>query len=201
MTERGGRMSLEEKTYSVLVVSSADNFYNAMTAMLPKTSFQPIIKAATVSAAQNAVAERNFDFVIINSPVRDDLGTRFAIDCSTSHNALVLFLISNEIHGDVYAKVSEHGVFTLPKPMNKQSMDNALRWLLTAKHRLSGAEKQTTKIEDKMEEIRLVNKAKWLLISNEGLLEPEAHRYLEKEAMNRCISKKQLAEEIIEKYG
>jgi response regulator NasT len=51
-------------------------------------------------------------------------------------------------------------------------------------------------MEDKMEEIRLVNKAKWLLISNEGLLEPEAHRYLEKEAMDRCISKKAVAEEL-----
>ena len=79
-------------------------------------------------------------------------------------------------------------------------MDNALRWLLTAKRKLSGAENKTTKIEDKMEEIRLVNKAKWLLISNEGMLEPEAHRFLEKEAMDRCITKKALAEEVIRKY-
>lgn len=194
-------MSLEERTYSVLVVSSTENFHSAMTAMLPKASFQPIIKAPTVSAAQRAVAERGFDFVIINAPLKDDLGMRFAIDCSTQHNALVLFLIQNEVHAEVYAKVAEHGVFTLPKPMNKQSMDNALRWLLTAKRKLTGAENKTTKMEDKMDEIRLVNKAKWLLISNEGLLEPEAHRYFEKEAMNRCITKKQLAQEIIKKYS
>lgn len=169
--------------------------------MLPEVSFQPVVKVSTVAEAQRAAAERSFDFVIINAPLKDDIGVRFAIDCSTSHNSLVLFLISNEIHGDVYAKVAEHGVFTLPKPMSKQTMDNALRWLLTAKRKLSGAEKKTTKIEDKMEEIRLVNKAKWLLISNEGLLEPEAHRFLEKEAMNRCITKKEVAQEIIDKYS
>ena len=193
-------MSLEEQTYSALIVSSADNFHNAMAAMLPKARFQPIINVTSVATAQRAVAERSFDFVIINAPLKDDLGMRFAIDCSTNHNSLVLFLIQNEIHSDVYAKVAAHGVFTLPKPMNKQTMDNALRWLLTAKHKLTGAEKKTTIIEDKMEEIRLVNKAKWLLISNDGLLEPEAHRFLEKEAMNRCITKKQLAQEIIKKY-
>ena len=66
---------------------------------------------------------------------------------------------------------------------------------------LTGFEKKTNKIEDKMEEIRLVNKAKWLLISNEGLLEPEAHRYLEKEAMDRCTTRKQIAQEVIEKYS
>lgn len=193
-------MSLEHHAYSVLVVSSVENFHNAMTAMLPEASFQPVVNVPTVATAQRAVVERSFDFVIINAPLKDDLGMRFAIDCSTSHNSLVLFLISNEIHGDVYAKVAEHGVFTLPKPMNKQSMDNALRWLMTAKRKITGAEKKTNKIEDKMEEIRLVNKAKWLLISNEGLLEPEAHRYLEKEAMNRCITKKELAQQIIDKY-
>ena len=194
-------MSLEERAYSVLVVSSTENFHNAMTAMLPEVSFQPIVNISTVAAAQRALAERGFDFVIINAPLKDDLGMRFAIDCSTSHNALVLFLISNEIHGEVYAKVAQHGVFTLAKPMNRQSMANALRWLLTVKRKLSGFEKKTTKIEDKMDEIRLVNKAKWLLISNEGLLEPEAHRYLEKEAMDRCVTKKQVAEEIINKYS
>lgn len=194
-------MSLDQHAYSVLVVSAVENFHSAMTSMLPEASFQPIVKVQTVAEAQRAVAERSFDFVIINAPLKDDLGMRFAVDCSTSHNSLVLFLISNEIHGDVYAKVAAHGVFTLPKPMNKQSMDNALRWLMTTKRKLSGVEKKNTKIEDKMEEIRLVNKAKWLLISNEGLLEPEAHRYLEKEAMDRCITKKELCEEIIKKYS
>ncbi|MBQ3903515.1 MAG: ANTAR domain-containing protein [Eubacterium sp.] len=194
-------MSLKEQAYSVLVVSSADNFHSAMAAMLPEVSFQPVVNVVSVAAAQRAVAERSFDFVIINAPLKDDLGMRFAIDCSVSKNSLVLFLISNEIHGDVYAKVAEHGVFTLPKPMNKQSMDNALRWLLTAKRKLTGFERKTNKIEDKMEEIRLVNKAKWLLISNEGLLEPEAHRYLEKEAMDRCTTRKQIAQEVIEKYS
>ncbi len=193
-------MSLEERAYSALIVSSADSFHSAMTAMLPKASFQPVVNVKTVAQAQRAVAERSFDFVFINAPLNDDLGMRFSIDCSTSHKALVLLLVPNEIHGDVYARVAAHGVFTLMKPMNKQTMDNAIRWLLTAKRKLTGAEKKTTKMEDKMEEIRLVNKAKWLLISKEGLLEPEAHRYLEKEAMDRCVTKKAIALEIIKKY-
>lgn len=194
-------MSLQEQSYSVLVVSSDKNFHSAMASMLPKSSFQQAVEVSTVAEGQRAVAERNFDFVIINAPLKDDIGVRFAIDCSTEHNALVLYLIQNEIHGDVYARVAEHGVFTLPKPMSKQSMGNALRWLMTAKRKIKGAEKKTTKIENKMDEIRLVNKAKWLLISNEGLLEPEAHRYLEKEAMNRCVTKKEVAEDIIKKYS
>ncbi len=194
-------MSLKEQVYSVLTVSPSESFHAAMAAMLPSVRFQPVVNVPTVAAAQRAVAERAFDFIIIDAPLKDDLGLRFAIDSSTVNRALVLFLIHGDIHDEVYTKVVQHGVFTLAKPMSRHEMQNALRWLLTAKQKLVGIEQKSTKMEDKMEEIRLVNKAKWLLISNEGLLEPEAHRYLEKEAMNRCITKKQLAEEIIQKYS
>lgn len=52
-----------------------------------------------------------------------------------------------------------------------------------------------------MAEIRLVNKAKWLLISELKMSEPDAHHYIEKQAMNRCISKRFIAEEIIKTYS
>ena len=52
-----------------------------------------------------------------------------------------------------------------------------------------------------MVEIRLVNKAKWLLISELSMSEPDAHHYIEKQAMNRCIAKRTIAEEIIKTYS
>ena len=52
-----------------------------------------------------------------------------------------------------------------------------------------------------MEEIRIVNRAKWLLISEIKMDEPNAHRYIEKQAMDRCVSKRVIAEEIIQTYS
>ena len=52
-----------------------------------------------------------------------------------------------------------------------------------------------------MNEIRLVNRAKWLLISELNMTEANAHRYIEKQAMDRCVSRRQVAEEIIKTYG
>ena len=62
----------------------------------------------------------------------------------------------------------------------------------------SNGQKRTN--EEKMAEIRLVNKAKWILISELSMSEPEAHRYIEKQAMDRCVSKRTIAEEIIKTY-
>ena len=55
--------------------------------------------------------------------------------------------------------------------------------------------------EEKMEEIRIVNRAKWLLINELKMDEPGAHRYIEKQAMDRCVTRREVAEEIIRTYS
>ena len=77
----------------------------------------------------------------------------------------------------------------------------ALNWMSSARERLRKSEKKTLSIEEKMEEIRIVNRAKWLLISELKMDEQGAHRYIEKQAMDRCISKRIVAEEIIKTYS
>ena len=80
-------------------------------------------------------------------------------------------------------------------------MTLALDWMASARERLRKTEKKTLTIEEKMNEIRLVNRAKWLLITEVKMDEPASHRYIEKQAMDRCISKREVAEEIIKTYS
>ena len=61
--------------------------------------------------------------------------------------------------------------------------------------------KKSLSIEEKMAEIRVVNRAKWILITELKMSEPDAHRYIEKQSMDQCISKRQIAEEIIKTYS
>ena len=48
-----------------------------------------------------------------------------------------------------------------------------------------------------VEEIRLMNRAKLILIKMRGMTEAEAHRFIVRSAMDRCVKKRQVAEEII----
>lgn len=80
-------------------------------------------------------------------------------------------------------------------------MMHAFHWLESARERLRQLEKKSISIEEKMAEIRLVNKAKWLLISELHMSEPDAHRYIEKQAMDRCVGRRCISEEIIRTYS
>ena len=62
------------------------------------------------------------------------------------------------------------------------------------------AQRQNVKLEKKLEELKTISRAKLLLIINEDMSEEEAHRYLERNAMDMRISKYQMALDIIQKY-
>ena len=193
-------MSLKERIYSILIVSATDSFTSAFADLLPEARYSPVDTVTSISVAKRVLAEKTYDFVIINTPLPDDAGTRFAIDTCTTKQSAVLLLVKNDIHAGIHDRVAEYGVFTLPKPISKVTMTHALNWLESARERLRQFEKKTISIEDKMAEIRLVNKAKWLLISELKMSEPDAHRYVEKQAMDRCVSRRCIAEEIIKTY-
>ena len=51
------------------------------------------------------------------------------------------------------------------------------------------------------EEIKLINRAKWLLITCLNMTEDEAHRYISKLAMQQKRQKREIAESIIRTYS
>lgn len=193
-------MVFEERTYSVLVVSAGQKFRDVMAAMLPYSEYYPVCYSESVAAARRELLARNYDFVIICAPLPDDYGTQFAIDVCSRADSVALLLLRADAYGQINAKVCPYGVFTLQLPVSTQSLKQGLGWMAAARERLRRLEKKTTSIEDKMEEIRLVNRAKWILIEQLKMTEAEAHRHIEKQAMDRCVSKKEIAFGIINTY-
>ncbi len=194
-------MSLREQVYSVLVVSASDKFNQALPEFFPVPVYSPLNIVSNVVSARRALSERDFDLVIVNSPLPDESGIRFAIDTVSGYNSVVLFLARPEQYDDAFDRLAEHGVFLMQKPLSRQTFQLAAGWLISARERVRKTEKKTQSIEAKMNEIRLVNRAKWMLISELKMTEPDAHRYIEKQAMDRCVSKQRIAEEIIKTYG
>ena len=65
-------MSLKEQVYSVLVVSASEKINQALPEIFSVPVFSPVQFVSNVSAAKRAIAERDFDMVIVNSPLPDD---------------------------------------------------------------------------------------------------------------------------------
>ena len=193
-------MPLKERVYSILVVSPAEKFNTAIKSMLPEAEFTPIKFAKSVGEAKRKILDRDFDIVLINSPLPDEFGMRLAIDlCSESAMGTLLF-VRSELYDDIYSKVTDYGVLTISKPTSAAIIMQSIRLLCGTRERLRRMEKKTASVEEKIEEIRLVNRAKWILIDELKMTETDAHRYIEKQAMDRCVTRREIAKGIIQTY-
>ena len=89
----------------------------------------------------------------------------------------------------------------LSKPTSTQTVTQTLRMLCAARERLRRMEEKQATVDEKIREIRLVNRAKWLLIECLGMTEADAHRYIEKQSMDLRQSRREAAENIIKTYS
>ncbi len=193
-------MDLTVHRYRVLLVSSSEKITASLTALLPESLFSPVTVKTDVSGARRFLAENAVDIVIISAPLPDDFGTRLALDICADSTAGVLLLVKAEQYPDINARVSPFGILTLSKPTAPQLFSQSLLLLCGTRERLRRMEQKTASLEEKMEEIRLVNRAKWLLIEQLKMTENEAHRYIEKQAMDRCVTRRVIAENILAMY-
>lgn len=194
-------MKLKERKYTVLTVSAQPKFNDSLKALVSERTYFEMDFEESISSAKRRLLDRDYDILIINAPLPDEDGVRLAVDRSSGSGSAVLLLLRSEYYTNVFEQVVRYGVYTLPKPAPKQLFSQAFDWLESTRERLMRLEKKSVSLEDKMQEIRLVNRAKWQLISSEGLSEEEAHRFIEKQAMDRCVSKRTVAEEIISRLS
>ncbi|MCF0230415.1 MAG: antitermination regulator, partial [Parasporobacterium sp.] len=119
-------MVFQIRTYSVLIVSAAEKFNQSIRTLLPVNDFYPVEIVGNVQEARRKLLEKEYDLVIINTPLPDEFGTKFAIDVCADHNAGVLLLVKSEVYESVNDKVMEHGVAVVAKPAPAQMVAQSI---------------------------------------------------------------------------
>lgn len=192
-------MATGKRKYRVLVVGSGDKIFDFIAELLPHSSYDPIYRAGDAGEVRRMLLDTPVDLVIINTPLPDDFGVELALDLAENPMG-VLLLVKNEVYDQVCYKVEDSGVLTLAKPMTRQSFYGAVKLLTAMSARLSKMEKQNRTLQEKMADIRVVNRAKWLLIEHHHMKEEDAHYFIEKQAMDTRMSRREVAENIIRTY-
>ena len=102
---------------------------------------------------------------------------------------------------EITEKVEDYGVITVAKPISRQMFWSALKLARVTQRRLTMARRENAKQQKKIEDLKLVSRAKLVLISYAGMSEEEAHKYVERQAMEERKTRRAVAEEILREYG
>lgn len=193
-------MAIEQHVYSILIVNVTEKFFDLILPLMPGARYYPIDKVGSINEARRRISERSYDIVLINTPLPDDFGVRFAMDLTFSTGSAVLLFVRSDFYDAIYEKAQSSGVFLLRKPTSSSTISQSLDWLCATRDRMCRMERKSVSLQEKMDEIKLVNRAKWILITHLNMTEDAAHRYIEKQAMDRCVSKRVIAEDILRTY-
>ncbi len=185
---------------AALVVSSSEKGTDAITNALGNGRFSPVTTVKSAGEAKRLMLYSTFDIVIINLPLPDEAGYDFALSICESGPAGVLMLVRGEAFYDIAPKAGEYGIFTLQKPISNQLLSQAIQLMAATRERMRLLEKENSKLRVKIEEIKIINLAKWALIEYLKMTENQAHRYIEKQAMDMRVTRREVAESIIKMY-
>ena len=96
--------------------------------------------------------------------------------------------------------LSEEGVLLVTKPFSNTFFLQAIHMAAASNHRLLLLRQENQRMQEKLAQVRLVSRAKCCLIELGHMTEAEAHRYIEKKAMDTRRDRAEVAQEILDSY-
>lgn len=185
---------------NILIVSSGEKATALIVDLFKESQMPRITIAKSSTEAKRILSMSDFDLAVINAPLSDEYGQEVAEICVTSSNASCLMIVKSEHYESVSQSVEPLGIMTIQKPINKLMFLQAIRFINASRNRFSGLRNENQKLHKRIEEMKLVNRAKFALMQYLGFDENRAHRYLEKQAMDKRVTKREIAIEIIKIY-
>ena len=100
--------------------------------------------------------------------------------------------------GEARRRMGDIDFEVLAKPFTGVQFRQAVQMAAACCRRLDYLRQENDKLRDKIAQIRLVDRAKCYLIEHKGMSEAEAHRMIEKTAMDTRRDRAEVAAEILE---
>lgn len=181
----------------ILVVCNSEKGVKVYTDNLKSMGYIHIDTESNGAAARRRLIEDEYGLVIVDTPLKDEFGSELAIKISQKGNTGVILIVKSVDADMIGAKVEEYGVFVIPKPFTKAIFYQGVKFVFTSIKKFSKLKQQENKLLKQVEDIKKVDRAKCLLIQYNKMTEEQAHKYLEKQAMDLRISRRAVADKII----
>lgn len=172
-----------------------------MLAQLLESELSTQIEAVYTEEDASALLEtKEFDLIIINSPLEGKTGVDLAVYAAEKHTAGVLLAVQNKYANMIAQKVEPYGVLVVGKPIVKAFFNQAVKFAEVAAHRVQSLKEENISLQMKLEETKIINRAKCVLIQHLSMSEGQAHKYIEKQAMDLRLPKGRVAKQILKVY-
>ena len=172
-----------------LIVSAGNNANEYLARHIGELGYTRPTIVASGGEARRRMDTNDFEVVIINTPLPDEFGHELGTDAVEKTDAGVILLAKTGTAEQIADKLQDFGVLVLAKPFTGPQFRQAVQIAASSYKRLAVL---------RTENAKLLDRAKCYLIEKKGYTETDAHRLIEKRAMDTRMSRGEVAQEILE---
>lgn len=184
----------------VLLLSKKGKGKNALIAYLLEMGDYQVTSTQSGENGRKLFLADEYDLILINTPLEDEFGYETAAVVSSRTASGVIIFIKNSQVGSVSEKMEKAGVMVVGKPLVKGMLVQAVHFSQVVKQRIIVLQRENERLAGRLDAVKTVNKAKWVLVKYLNMSEEQAHKYIERQAMERRMSKGEVARRILKTY-
>ncbi|MCM1022594.1 MAG: ANTAR domain-containing protein [Prevotella sp.] len=139
------------------------------------------------------------DVAFVNAPLENEFGLELAafaaeIGCG------VIIAAPAKLCGEMAKKIGGADIFILPKPMNKALLLQTFRYVTVVRDQKLGLREENLALENRLRDAKLIDRAKCVLVQYLRISEADAHRQIQKRAMDMRVPLAAIAKDILKTY-
>lgn len=169
--------------------------------MLREEGYAVVGEAADGEQAVAMAEELRPDLVILDvkMPKMDGIDAAAKITGDRIAPVVILTAFSQR---DLVMRARDAGTMAyLVKPFAKRDLVPAIELAVSRFSELQALESEVAGLTDRLETRKVIDRAKGLLMTSQGLTEPDAFRWIQRTAMDRRTTMKAVAEAVVESIG
>ena len=143
----------------------------------------------------------SWELAVINYPLPDENGMELAEYICKNTPAGCILIVRSDSYDKLEERADKSGVILMSKPFSKQILYQIVKAVDVSVKRSWSMYEEIVRLEKQVGEIKLIDKAKFMLMEYKNMTEQEAHSYLEQSAMKSRKKKTAVASEIIDKLN
>ncbi|MCM1299725.1 MAG: ANTAR domain-containing protein [Firmicutes bacterium] len=183
----------------ILIAGKTKQVCESIASLLSEEEYSTF--SLTDGIRMRSIDAEDFDTIIISTPLEDEFGLDLAAELHGKTSASLIVLTKGELAEEVQAKIRFTGAFVIGRPCSKASLIQAIKFAEVAGESLKRLTEEKIRLEQQIEDIKLINKAKTCLMEYLKLTEEQAHRQIQKQAMDLRKTQKQVAQDILIMYS
>mgnify|MGYP002639139251 FL=1 len=197
-TAQPGSPDFPATPHRVLIAEDEALIRMDLAEMLREEGYQIVGEAGDGQEAVDLAEALKPDLVImdVKMPRRDGIDAASEIAGKRIAPIVILTAFSQR---ELVERARDAGAMAyLVKPFNITDLIPAIEVAVSRFREIAELEKEVATLSDRLDTRKLVERAKWLLLANQGMTEPEAFAWIQRAAMDRRTTMKRVAEVVLE---